>query len=313
MVPAVTAALVLNVSPDNAGVVRLGLVPNTSAPDPVSSVTAAARFELEGVPRNVRIPVPVVVVEGAAPAPPPITSAFAARTPELAIVLAALKYGRPPEVPPVSPVPPCGTVTAAFVDNNVVLASGKVYVREAVGPEKVSCCVAIGNVVSESGNVTVRLALNVAGVRDAVCDDVPPARPTRATPSCVAAARLKTPDALVETTEVKAPVFGVVAPTVPLMLMLAVPVRFVTVPEEGVPNAPPLTTNAPELPVLTPRAVATPVPKEVIPVPPFATESVPPRVIAPAVALEGVKPVAPALNEVTAPVDDTMMFAVEYH
>lgn len=45
------------------------------------------------------------------------------------------------------------------------------------------------------------------------------------------------------------------------MLMEAVPVRFVTVPELGVPNAPPLTTKAPEEPVLTAKAVATPVPK----------------------------------------------------
>ena len=36
---------------------------------------------------------------------------------------------------------------------------------------------------------------------------------------------------------VNAPVLGVVAPTVPLMLMLAVPVRFVTVPLDGVPKA----------------------------------------------------------------------------
>ena len=35
------------------------------------------------------------------------------------------------------------------------------------------------------------------------------------------------------------PTAAVVAPTVPLMLMEAVPVRFVTVPEEGVPSAPP--------------------------------------------------------------------------
>jgi len=63
---------------------------------------------------------------------------------------------------------------------------------------------------------------------------------------------------------VNAPVFGVVAPTVPLcapfVLMLAVPVRFVTVPLDGVPRAPPLTTNAPAVPVLTPSAVTTPVP-----------------------------------------------------
>lgn len=59
---------------------------------------------------------------------------------------------------------------------------------------------------------------------------------------------------------VKAPVLAVVAPTVPLMLIEAVPVRFVTVPLVGVPNAPPLTTNAPAVPVLTPSAVVTPVP-----------------------------------------------------
>ena len=36
---------------------------------------------------------------------------------------------------------------------------------------------------------------------------------------------------------VNAPVLAVVAPTVPLMLMLAVPVKLVTTPEEGVPSA----------------------------------------------------------------------------
>jgi len=59
---------------------------------------------------------------------------------------------------------------------------------------------------------------------------------------------------------VNAPVDGVVAPTVPLMLIDAVPVRLVTVPLEGVPKAPPLTTNAPAVPTFTPKAVTTPVP-----------------------------------------------------
>lgn len=72
----------------------------------------------------------------------------------------------------------------------------------------------------------------------------------------------KEPDGNV--TVVNAPVAGVVAPTVPLILMLAVPVRLVTVPPEGVPSAPPLTTKAPALPVLTPRAVTTPVPVVVV-------------------------------------------------
>ena len=38
------------------------------------------------------------------------------------------------------------------------------------------------------------------------------------------------------------------------------PVALVNVPLDGVPRAPPLTTNAPAEPVLTPRAVTTPVP-----------------------------------------------------
>jgi len=37
--------------------------------------------------------------------------------------------------------------------------------------------------------------------------------------------------------DVKEPVLGVVAPTVPLMLIEAVPVRLVTTPEAGVPSA----------------------------------------------------------------------------
>ena len=52
----------------------------------------------------------------------------------------------------------------------------------------------------------------------------------------------------------------------PLILIEAVPVRFVTVPLEGVPKSPPLTTNAPADPVLTARAVATPVPSPETPV-----------------------------------------------
>ena len=65
---------------------------------------------------------------------------------------------------------------------------------------------------------------------------------------------------------VNAPVLAVVAPTVPLMLIEAVPVKLVTVPLDGVPKAPPLTTKAPALPVLTANAVATPVPRPLTPV-----------------------------------------------
>lgn len=42
----------------SAGVTRVGLVANTRAPEPVSSVTAAARLAEDGVARNVATPVP---------------------------------------------------------------------------------------------------------------------------------------------------------------------------------------------------------------------------------------------------------------
>jgi hypothetical protein len=78
-------------------------------------------------------------------------------------------------------------------------------------------------------------------------------------------------------TVVNAPEFAVVAPTVPLMLMDAVPVKLVTVPLDGVPNTPPLTTKAPAVPVFTPRAVTTPVPVVVVA---GATPAPPPKTIA---------------------------------
>jgi hypothetical protein len=44
------------------------------------------------------------------------------------------------------------------------------------------------------------------------------------------------------------------------------PVALVSVPEDGVPSAPPLTTTAPAEPTLVPSAVATFVPKPLTPV-----------------------------------------------
>ena len=71
---------------------------------------------------------------------------------------------------------------------------------------------------------------------------------------------------VVAATVVNAPVFVDVAPTVPLMLIDAVPDRLVTVPLDGVPNAPLKTTGAPAEPTAIARAVATPVPKPDTPV-----------------------------------------------
>ena len=67
MAGAVIATLLMLVADatPKEGVVRLGLLANTNAPDPVSSVTAAAKLALEGVPRNVATPVPKGVLTNA--------------------------------------------------------------------------------------------------------------------------------------------------------------------------------------------------------------------------------------------------------
>ena len=125
--------------------------------------------------------------------------------------------------------------------------------------------------------VIAPLALIAAIVLVPVTPSVVPtvAAPAIATrPEALIAAIVLVLDAL---SVVKLPAAGVVAPTVPLMLMLAVPVRLVTVPLDGVPKAPPLTTNAPAEPVLTPNAVTTPVPVVVVagaaPAPPPRTKA----------------------------------------
>ena len=47
-------------------------------------------------------------------------------------------------------------------------------------------------------------------------------------------------------------------------VLIGKPVVLVNVPDDGVPRAPPLTTNAPAVPVFTPNAVTTPVPVVVV-------------------------------------------------
>ena len=80
------------------------------------------------------------------------------------------------------------------------------------------------------------------------------------------------------------------------------PVAFVSVPLDGVPNAPPLTTNAPAVPVFTPRAVTTPVPVVIVegatPAPPPIIKEFAARTAEDAQALAeekyGIPPLVPA-------------------
>ena len=73
----------------------------------------------------------------------------------------------------------------------------------------------------------------------------------------------------------------------------------VGVPSSGVTSVGLVERTTEPLPVLV-----------VTPVPPLATASVPAKVTAPVVADEGVKPVVPALNEVTATLDGVVHVGV---
>ena len=78
--------------------VALVSVPEEGVPS-APPLTTKAPAEPVLTPSAVTTPVPVVMVEGAMPAPPPIISAFAVNAAEVAHVVALLKYGMPPEVP----------------------------------------------------------------------------------------------------------------------------------------------------------------------------------------------------------------------
>ncbi len=143
----------------SAGVTKVGEVANTSAPLPVSFVTADARLLLDGVAKNVATPVPSPESEAAGkfvqldrlPAvgvPSPGVIRFAL------VIVGDVEKTRFVLVVPVAPaaeypvillnavmlalvafVPPCATVTAAFVVRIEHVAFGRVNVfTDVVGP-----------------------------------------------------------------------------------------------------------------------------------------------------------------------------------
>ena len=62
-----------------------------NAESDVTALVARPPAVFTALPIAVKTPVPVDVVDGATPAPPPITSALAVKTPDVAHVLAELK------------------------------------------------------------------------------------------------------------------------------------------------------------------------------------------------------------------------------
>jgi hypothetical protein len=93
------------------GVTKVGEVANTSAPDPVSPVTAVARFALDGVARKVATPVPSPVTPVDIGKPVQLVSVPEVGVPKIGVT----KVGEvanalaPLPVEVVTPVPPLAT------------------------------------------------------------------------------------------------------------------------------------------------------------------------------------------------------------
>jgi hypothetical protein len=93
----------------NAGVTNVGLVANTKEPEPVSSLTAAAKFAEEGVPRKVATPDPKLVM----PVPPFATG----KVPVTPVV-----NGKPVKLvaTPLAGVPRAGVTSVGLLDNTLL-------------------------------------------------------------------------------------------------------------------------------------------------------------------------------------------------
>jgi hypothetical protein len=242
------------------GVVKLGLVANTSAPVPVSSVTAAARFADEGVPRKVATLVPRAVK----PVPPRPAGSVPIVPPSIGSPVALVsvpELGVPSAPPLTTKAPAVPTFTARAVATLVPRPDTPVLIGKPVALVSVTAdgvprfgVVKTGDVAKTNEPVPVSSVTAAAKFAD------------EGVPRKVA---IPAPNEVI-------PVPPLATGSVPVTPVLrGRPVAFVSTPELGVPRAPPFTTNDPAVPVFIPSAVATPVPNAVIPVPPFATGKVP--------------------------------------
>ena len=208
---------------------KVGAVENTSDPDPVSSVTADARFADDGVAKNVATPVPrpltpvligspvafVRVPDDGVPSAPPLTTKAPA---DPTLTPRAVATPVPKDVIPVPP-----------------LATGNVPVTPVVSGKPVA-------LVRVTDVGVPNIGVTSVGLVERTTDPVP---------------------VLVVT-----PVPPLATGSVPVTPVVSGrPVALVSVPLDGVPRTPFCTTIAPAEPTLLARAVATPVPRpEILPV-----------------------------------------------
>ena len=282
-----SANVVLGVVKD---VVIAGLVPNTAAPDPVSSVNAVASCEDVNDPRTAAFPTDVTC---------PVKFA-------LVVTLPAVKPAAVPVTLVITPeagVPNAGVTNVGLVANtnapvpvSFVTAANK-FALEGVAknvatPEaRPDTPVLIGRPV-QLVNVPLDGVPKTGVTKVGLVANTNAPEPVSSVTAASKFAELNEPNTVALPVEVIAPVRLAFVVTLPAVKPAAVPVIFVPTSADGVPKAGVTSvglvpnTNAP-VPVSSvtaankfalegvPKKVATPEPKEVIPVPPLATGRVP--------------------------------------
>ena len=216
--------------------VNVGLAEKTAEPVPVSSVRAAARFALDGVPRKVAIPAPNEVI----PVPPFATASV---PPSVKVPLEVI--GPPVSVRPVVPPEPETEVTLP----PPVPAPIAVRNAAASSAETVLSALKRGNVIAP-GLVRVKrfapmvVAPNAVRAPAASVAPVPP-RATDSVP--VVPAIIGRPVAFVRIAEAGVPRFGVTRVGEVLKTTLPVPVSLVRMAESSleVSRSPTLRTLLP--------------------------------------------------------------------
>jgi hypothetical protein len=141
------------VATPRVGVTRVGLVANTKAPEPVSPVTAAAKFADDGVPRNVATPVPRLEM----PVPPFVTLSNGPASNNESMV-SKLVFTLVPQVSVDAP-------TSGFVSNRfVVVVSAIFYPYAAICHDSLLSAIAVQ--VSLLSEIAVHVSdVSVIGVQ----------------------------------------------------------------------------------------------------------------------------------------------------
>lgn len=203
--------------------VIVGLVPNTKAPEPVSSVTAAAKLALEGVAKNVATPVPRPATPVEIGRPVALVKTPDAGVPKAGVTsVGDVANTRAPV--PVSPVTAAARFAELGVAKNVATPDPKPLTPVLIGKPVALVSVALEG-VPKAGVTNVGLLANTAAPLPVSSDKAPA--------SCD---DVNEPKDVALPTEVTAPVRLALVVTLPAVRPAAVPVMFVPTKVDGVPR-----------------------------------------------------------------------------